>query len=186
MKLWFFFRKHEPTLRELKRCNAPIHGGNGTRSAYIPPPPFPFIVTPLISWRLIPIQYWCIFNILRRVPHPDFWRHTPSRGRVIVSHQAHKYFKCMLRQIQQIQYTLRISVQLHMEQKYYVLMKSENIVKPHQLMTFKVKFIFSNIITSDMFRLEYIKWQHVTTLVIKLFITTNIGFCSYKGSQKCN
>ena len=64
---------------------------------------------------------------------------------------------------------------------YYVLMNSENIVKLQQLMTSKVIFIFSNILTSDMFRLEYNKWQHLTALVIKLLITTNIGFCYYKN-----
>ena len=44
-------------------------------------------------------------------------------------------------QIQQTQDTMRISVQLHMERKYYVLVNKENIVIPQQLMTSKVRFI---------------------------------------------
>ena len=51
----------------------------------------------------------------------------------------------MLRQIQQTQDTMRISIQLHMEPKCYTLVNSENIVKPQQLMTSKVRFIWSKI-----------------------------------------
>ena len=45
----------------------------------------------------------------------------------MVSHKTHI---CMLRQIQQTQDTMRKSVQLHMERKYFVLVNSENIVVP--------------------------------------------------------
>ena len=51
----------------------------------------------------------------------------------------------MLLQIEQTQDTMRISVQLHMEWKYYVLVNSEDIVIPQQLMASKVKFISSKI-----------------------------------------
>ena len=47
----------------------------------------------------------------------------------------------MLRQIQQTQDKMRISKQLHMERKYYVLVSSENSVMPQQLMTSKVRLI---------------------------------------------
>ena len=64
----------------------------------------------------------------------------------MVSHsQTHRYIKCMLRQIQKTQDTMRISVQLHMEWKYYVLVSSEDIVIPQQLMTSKVRFVSSKI-----------------------------------------
>ena len=60
----------------------------------------------------------------------------------MVSHfQRHKYIKCMRRQMQQTQYTMRISVQLHMERKYYVLVNSEGIVIPQQLMTSKARLL---------------------------------------------
>ena len=51
----------------------------------------------------------------------------------------------MLRKIQQTQDAMRISVQLHMEWKFYVLVNSEDIVIPQQLMTPKVEFISSKI-----------------------------------------
>ena len=47
----------------------------------------------------------------------------------MVSYKIHRYIKCMLWQIQQTQDTMPLSVQLHMERKYYVLVYSENIVK---------------------------------------------------------
>ena len=46
----------------------------------------------------------------------------------MVSHKTHRYIKCMLRQIQQTQDTMRISA--HLERKYNVLVNSENIVTP--------------------------------------------------------
>ena len=46
----------------------------------------------------------------------------------MVSHKTHRYMKCMLRQIQQTQDTMGISVLLYMERKYYVLVNSEYIV----------------------------------------------------------
>ena len=45
-------------------------------------------------------------------------------------------------QIQQTQDTMRISVQLHKERKYYVLVNRENIVIPQQLVNSKVTFIY--------------------------------------------
>ena len=86
----------------------------------------------------------------------------------------------MLRQIQQTQDTMRISV--HMERKYNVLVNSENIVTPRSYWPLRLKmYIVKNILTTDMFRPEFIQWQNVTTLVLKLFITIKIGFCYYKG-----
>ena len=65
----------------------------------------------------------------------------------------------MLWQIQETQDTMRISSQLHMERKYYVLGNSENIVIPQQLMTSLVRlnYIVKHILTSDMFRPEFIQ-----------------------------
>ena len=50
----------------------------------------------------------------------------------------------MLRQIQQKQNSMRISVQLHMGQKNNVFVNSENIVIPQQLLT--------SIIRLDLYR----------------------------------
>ena len=68
-----------------------------------------------------------------------------GNGRLLDNYQKHRYIKCMLQQIQQTQDTMRVSVQLHMERQYYVLVNVENIVIPQQLMTSKVRFISSKI-----------------------------------------
>ena len=52
--------------------------------------------------------------------------------------------KCMLPQNRN-PHTMRISEQLHLERKCYVLVNSANIVIPQQLMTSKVRFISSKI-----------------------------------------
>ena len=65
-----------------------IHRGNGTRLAYPPPPPFLFMVTPLISWRLTPILCWCSFNVVGRVPILtfDFIHPQGNRSRFPIRH----------------------------------------------------------------------------------------------------
>ena len=62
---------------------------------------------------------------------------------MVSNYRTHKYIKFspLLQQIQQTQNTMRISVQLHMERKYYLLVNSENIVIPQQLMTSKARLI---------------------------------------------
>ena len=73
--------------------------------------------------------------------------------------------------------------------EYYVLVNSEDSVIPKQQMTSKASItsicIVKNILTSDMLRPECIQLQNVATLVLKLFITIKIGFCYYKGPNKC-